>query len=277
MKKKSSMEGTEKREYLKSLLELRINQQKMLNNTLCEMMFRNSSRESIEAMKEDLNDVMNEINIINTEISKLGEDEEVNYVYYGDSIGEKAKKEAQKSEGFYDSIIKKNKIAQFKMAEDIKKDAESHNKYNYKSVYDEIKKNCPTKDFLEDLRNTADSRLLSNRFLVDLKDSLGIPEIMVKSVSFDTIEKMVSLCIYDFISDKDGGKFPIMEVLKYYTAEFDFNIKHLDSNGNVLYTEYYSKCRIGDVYRDPIDYSSDDFSKIQIFITYQNVEYETSN
>ena len=31
-----------------------------------------------------------------------------------------------------------------------------------------------------------------------------------------------------------------------------------------------------EVYRDPMDYASDDFSKIQLFISYNNVDYETS-
>jgi predicted transcriptional regulator len=58
-------------EYLKSLLWTRINQQKMLNNTLCEMMSKNSSRKSIEMVKENLDEIMEEINNINDDIAKI--------------------------------------------------------------------------------------------------------------------------------------------------------------------------------------------------------------
>ena len=39
-------------EYLRSLLWTRINQQKMLNNTLCEMMTRNSNKKSVDMIKQ---------------------------------------------------------------------------------------------------------------------------------------------------------------------------------------------------------------------------------
>jgi hypothetical protein len=65
-------------------------------------------------------------------------------------------------------------------------------------------------------------------------------------------------------------------VLKYAPNSFNFEVKHLEADGKVLYTEKYSRCRLVEIYRDPIDYASDDFSKIQLFISYQNVEYETS-
>jgi len=281
-------------EYLKSLLWTRINQQKMLNNTLCEMMSKNSSRKSIEMIKEDLDEIMEEISNINYDISKMDKkDEKVTYSFYDnveknkclDTMTEKACEEDKKSKGFYDSIVKQNKAVQFKEAESIKND-EAPTKYNYENIYKKVETKYNndfkanqdelTKKFVEDLRNTADSRLHSNRFLVDLKEPLSIPEIMVKSVSFDPRDNRVSVCIYDFVADFNGQKYPILQVLKYAPSSFNFTVKHLDANGKVIYTERYSRCHITEIYRDPIDYSNDDFSKIQIFISYQNVEYETS-
>ena len=63
-------------EYLKSLLWTRINQQKMLNNTLCEMMTRNSNKKSIDMIKQELNEIMDEINKINYDIARVGKKEE---------------------------------------------------------------------------------------------------------------------------------------------------------------------------------------------------------
>ena len=70
-------------EYLKSLLWTRINQQKMLNNTLCEMMTRNSNKKSIDMIKQELNEIMDEINKINYDIARVGKkEEEATYSFY---------------------------------------------------------------------------------------------------------------------------------------------------------------------------------------------------
>ena len=281
-------------EYLRSLLWTRINQQKMLNNTLCEMMSKNSSRKSIEMIKENLDEIMEEISNINYDIANIGKkDEEVTYSFYdnveknrySDDMTEKACEEDKKSKGFYDSIVKQNKAVQFKEAEDIK-NGEAPTKYNYENIYKKVEtkynnnfkvnQDDLTKEFVEDLRNTADSRLQANRFLVDLKDPLSIPEIMVKSIAFDPNDNRVSVCIYDFVTDFNGQKYPILQVLKYAPNSFNFTVKHLEADGKVMYTEKYSRCHLMEIYRDPIDYASDDFSKIQLFISYQNVDYETS-
>ena len=275
--------------YLKSLLWTRINQQKMLNNTLCEMMSKNSSKKSIEMIREDIDEIVKEINEINYDISKIGKkDEDVTYSFYDDvkkdkcvnAMTEKSCEEDKKSKGFYDSIVKQSKAVQF-VEDEHKKEGKPTIKYNYESIYKENEsdvnyKDDLTKEFVEDLRNTADSRLQANRFLVDLKDPLNIPEIMVKSVAFDPQENRVSVCIYDFVTDINGQKYPILQVLKYAPNSFNFIIKHLEADGKVLYTERYSRCHLMEIYRDPIDYASDDFSKMQLFISYQNVEYETS-
>ena len=263
-------------EYLRSLLWTRINQQKMLNNTLCEMMTRNSNKKSVDMIKQELNEIMEEISKINYDIAKIGKkDEEVTYSFYDnvekntclDAMAEKACEEDKKSKGFYDSIVKQNKAVQFKEVGGIK-NGEVPTKYSYE--------NGLAEEIVEDLRNTADSRLQANRFLVDLKDPLSIPEIMVKSIAFDPNENRVSVCIYDFVTDFNGQKYPILQVLKYAPNSFNFTVKHLEADGKVMYTERYSRCHLMEIYRDPIDYASDDFSKIQLFISYQNVDYETS-
>jgi len=266
--------------YLKNLLNMRINEYKMLNATLCEMIGRNSSKQVIDSMKSELDGIMSEIENINKDLEKIKNGEkEVIYTYYDKNVEEK------KNKGFYDSIVKQTKACEFVEAEEMKKNGK---KYNYENIYKQVKKeyndelvekknDCQlTKKFVEDLRNTVDSRLQANRFLVDLKDPLSIPEIMVRSISFDPNENMVSVCIYDFVTDFNGQKYPILQVLKYAPNSFNFTVKHLEADGKVMYTEKYSRCHLMKIYRDPIDYASDDFSKIQLFISYQNVEYETS-
>ena len=266
--------------YLKNLLNMRINEYKMLDATLGEMIGRNSSKQVIDSMKSELGGIMSEIESINKDLERVKTGEKaVTYTYYDKNMEEK------KNKGFYDSIVKQTKAYEFAEAEEAKRNGKKH---NYENLYEQVKRNdygesvekkndYPlAKKFLEELRNTADSRLQSNRFLVNLKEPLSIPEIMVKSVSFDPRDNRVSVCIYDFVTDFGGTKYPILQLLKYAPNTFSFKVEHLDANGKVIYIERYSRCHITDVYRDPIDYSNDDFSKIQIFISYQNVEYETS-
>ena len=288
------MEESRRRDpkYLRSLLYTRINQHKMLNNTLCEMISRNSGSKAIEMMKAELDGIVTEMENINKDLEKLknNSEEPVTYSYYDkvtkdpkkSCFDEKVEKEEKKEKGFYDSIVKQTKACQYKEAEDAKDGI----KYNYENIYKSIKKyqnekkpseNDLTKEFVEDLRNTADSRLQANRFLVDLKAPLNIPEIMVRSVSFDPNDKRLSICIYDFVTEIDGKKYPILNILRYAPTSFSFTIKHLEADGKTQYTEYYTGCRVYEVFRDPIDYASDDFSKIQIFITYHDVVYEASN
>ena len=247
--------------YLKSLLYTRINQHKMLNDTLMEMISRNSSSKAIEMMKAELDGIVAEMENINKDLEKFknNSEEPVIYSYY-DKVAkdpskscfeEKLEKEEKKESGFYDSIVKQTKACQYK-------------------------DNDLTNEFVEDFRNTADSRLQASRFLVDLKAPLNIPEIMVRSVSFDPNDKRVSVCIYDFVTEINGEKSPILEILKYAPTSFSFPIKHLEADGEIKYIEYYTGCRVYEIFRDPIDYASDDFSKIQIFITYQDVTYEAS-
>ena len=277
--------------YLKNLLNMRINEYKMLNATLCEMVGRNSSKQVIDSMKSELDGIMSEIDKINLDIARLdkNKDDEVTYSFYDNvkkempntRLAQDSSKirneQTSNNRNFYDSILKQSKAAQFVEDEYIK-ERKPTVKYNYEGIYKDAK-NEPqdfTKEFVEDLRNTADSRLQANRFLVDLKDPLSIPEIMVKSIAFDPNENRVSVCIYDFVADFNGKKYPILQVLKHAPNLFDFTVKHLEADGKIMYIEKYSKCHLMEIYRDPIDYASDDFSKIQMFISYQNVEYEAS-
>jgi hypothetical protein len=150
--------------YLRSLLNTRINQHKMLNNTLCEMISRNSSSKAIEMMKEELDSIVAEMENINKDLEKLknNTEEPVTYSYYDkvtkdpskSCFEEKLEKEEKKEKGFYDSIIKRTKACQYKEAEDAKDGI----KYNYENIYKSIKKyqnekkpseNDLTKEFVE--------------------------------------------------------------------------------------------------------------------------------
>ena len=225
----------ENKKRLEEALRVKLNQHKMLNNTLEQMISSDRDETLVNEVEREVKSTLDEIRKIKMELKSANE--EVTYSTY---------KENDTDKGLYDSITKKTKV---------------------------LNRN----EYLDKVRDTADSRVQANRFLVDLDKALSIPEIMVSSVSFDLANNGVWVCIYDFIAEYEGHKFPIMEVLKYATYDFDFSIRHLDDEGNVIYVERYSKCNISEIYRDPIDYATNDFSKIQVFIKYENVDYEAAD
>lgn len=277
-----------KKEYLNNLLSIRINQYKMLNNTLTEMFRKNGNKELIESMKKEINETLNEIEKIKFDLNDKKEtnsEENVTYSFYNDFVetvalenSEKKLKDNEKKEsGFYDSVVKQSKAAEFKMAEYSKKD---HTNLDYKRTYANNKsyekKNLSNK-YIDEISNTIDSRLLSNRFLVHLNDSLNIPEIMVKSVAFDLNEGQLSITVYDFVKEIDGKNYSVLELLNDAPSTFKFTIERLNANEKTIYTEKYFGCHIDEIFRDSIDYSNTEFSTIQFLVGYDEVIYETNN
>ena len=282
-------------EYLNSLLWTRINQYKMLNNTLTEMIRRDGSEDLINNMKKEIDETLNKIKAIKNDI-KNSKEKKVVYTHYEPKKPDKR--------GFYDSIVKQTKAVELGLAE------EKKNPLNYSDLYSEIvlpkkeRKNdsdcfaraeeeerkelsrirkevknvsvSTSNKYLDEINKTIDSRILGNRFLVHL-DDIGIPEIMVKSVSFDPSSKQLSINVYDFVKDINGRKMPVLELLNGVPSLFKFTIQHLEANGNPIYTEKYLGCHITEIYRDPIDYSISEFSTIQILVEYQVVTYEANN
>jgi len=282
-------------EYLNSLLWTRINQYKMLNNTLTEMIRRDGNEELVKNMKNEINETLNEIEAIKNDL-KNSKEEKVVYTHYEPKKPDK--------HGFYDSIVKQTKAVELDLGE------EKKNPLNYGDLYSgivlpkkerkndsdcfarveeeerkELSRICKevkkvsastSNKYLDEINKTIDSRILGNRFLVHL-DDVGIPEVMVKSVSFDPSSKQLSINIYDFVKDINGMKMPVLELLNGVPSLFKFTIQHLEANGNPIYTEKYFGCHITEIYRDPIDYSISEFSTIQILVEYQAVTYEANN
>ena len=213
---------------LKKDLSLMINQQKMLNNTLCEMYQKGNSKDSIDKIKQEITELNNEIEFIMNEMKLCEEtyENEVNYVHYNEDMC---------CEG-------------------------ENSKCNVKSI------------------QPCFCRVLNNKFIVNLEESLFIPKSMVCSFDHDFKNKMFWISMYDFVTDLDGKKFPIMQVLKYRTDEFDFNVKYFDENENELYTEYVCGCKIDSCYAGTAVLGNDnELRKITLYIKYNNICFEATN
>lgn len=264
----------EEKNSLKSLLHTRANEYKMLSNTLCEIMERNPSSKAIHMFKDEMDEVLNEIASIKKSLNSFG-DSDNEYGYYNDE--DKSWFEENEKKSIYDSIEKteeKKGRCVGSCGSCLKKTAEKIREENLNVV--DLNDGGLSQDLIEEFRKTADARILSNRFLVDFKDALGVPEIMVKSVAFDTFKKELCIDIYDFVAKIGMSNMPLLELLKHAPQLFEMNIKHLEADGNILYLEKYNGCTVTEVYRYPLDYSNNGFSKISIFIAYKDVEYEAN-
>lgn len=271
------------KERLNKLLWTRINQYKMLNNTLTEMIVNNKNGMLVDSIKKEIEETLDEIQKIKFDLTKdestSVKEEDVTYSFYDDIAKTVLPSNSEKKESdYYDSVVRQSKAAEFKMAEYSKRD-KTNLDYEYNNRKKGITKevNITSNKYVDEINKTIDSRIMSNRFLVKLNDELNIPEVMVKAISFDGYEKTLSIVIYDFVTEIDGVKYPILQLLKFARNSFSFDIEHLDANGNVIYTEKYVGVNVKEVYRDPIDYYSSEFSTLQIFATYTDVNYEAAN
>jgi hypothetical protein len=212
--------GMDKKNWLKT----KINEFKMLSNTLAQSLENNADDETVEAMKKTIEESLNNIN-------------------------------------------------------ETRKEIEFHNEEKVFSFYDGINKDEKTSDGF--INVYAYSSVKTDKFTVDLSKELGILEVMVTSVSFDLERKLVSLCINDTIVNVDGKPTPILNILTKKMADgnrFNFSIYHLNNVFKNMYAERYCGCKIDSIYRDPLDISmTNETSRIQIFISYEDVYYEAAN
>ena len=284
------MDKEKELESLKSNLEVKLNEHKMLMGTFHEALKRGSSSDyTLKMIQSAMDDTLNDITSIKEKIDELGNI----YWHYADND------KVEKPNNIFDSIKKENKEdvapkTRLEMAKEKCTSANRESKYDWKHTYlDEIRKNddgtfsrivemnptykkgVPEKiqyNNIGELLN-VDNILFCNRFLLDL-NIIGVPETMVKWVTVaNTEDNMIDVEIYDFV-DEDG--IPVLAKLSAYDGrKFTAEIKHLDPIGVVVYKEKYNGCYLdSNISRDSLRYSDSEPSTIIIRIHYDGVSYE---
>ena len=280
------MKNDYNKEKLLKALETKLNEQKMLTETLYEAFEKGSSEATLANIEDAIKDTVRSVMEIKKEIDSLN----VEYKRYSD-----------KPSNIFDSIKKEGKEdvapkTRLEMAKEKCASANRESKYDWKHTYlDEIRKNddatfskiiemnpeyknnVPEKIQYNDIGEllNVDHILFCNRFLLDLK-TIGIPETMVKWVHSDVFngDNIIEAQIYDFISE--SGE-PVLSVLsRHIGAKFTAEIKHLDPTGVVVYKEKYNGCKIEKIYRDSLTYDKSEPSGIVLTIHYDGVSYEAS-
>lgn len=268
------------KEGLEKLLKTRENQYTMLKNTLDQLMGGDmksilGSKDRIRVIQNEIDNTINEIDLITQDLNDIlfrEANEGVEYSFY-DRVkkGESFEASEGVNDAFYDSVVRQPRIAK---------------------VIGECGKNCvcggldgdavcgnkKESNYLNEINENADGLVHARRFMVNIEDALEIPNIMVKSICFAP-DKSLFLTVYDFVKtfSSSGKKYSLMELLTLsMDGRFSLTIDHLDANGKVLYKEAYKGCRIREVNRSCLDYSSSDISTVNVTIPYDEVKYEAS-
>ena len=138
---------------------------------------------------------------------------------------------------------------------------------------------CTRNDFktefdkvVDELQTNLGKCTKNNRFLVHMLD---IPSDMICSA--EVYEKNMILQIYNFINDANVPIYANLEYIKQNDRQFDITIEFLDSCGSVMYKEMFKGCKINGIMRSTLDYNSDDFTKNNIYLTYDEITYENRN
>ena len=236
-------------------LKIKENELKMLSGTINELIERGENWDAIFEMKKMVDEKAYEIKEMKKYLSNP-DDGNVEYEYYLDDDRRQ-------------NVLKQNLFNKIKKPQN-----------NKPCVVEPLKKGKEkegrtlTNKYVEEINKTADLRVMSNRFIVDLS-AIGVNEIMVEKVDF-LGENSMLISIYDHVAEFFGRKTPIIATLSDYKTPFDFTISKLDSNGNLLYKENYSHAKINTIYKGGMNYNNVDFSTIALLIDFEEVNYETT-
>jgi hypothetical protein len=243
---------------VKKRLEMKINQHKMLMNTLHDLLRRdNVAGDTITLIKYEIDGTLKEIEELRKESER--EENTASSVNIFDSIS-KSKEccsstctcghHTNTGAGFYDRILKENKPVQ------------------QPAIVQNV---TPAKPTIKDA-------IFCNRFLVDLTD-LSVPVEMIKSVDFiDDSRSRIGVGIYDFLVKNKYETVPVAEIVeRFKNRKFTMTISHLDPTGVILYKEKYVGCIVSELLKSSLNYEESNPSTFNILINYDGVSYEAAN
>ena len=254
-------------ENLEKQLKTKMNQHKMLSDTLYQMINRNVSGAIISRVKDEMDDTLSEVNELKEELEYIkGKEKKVNNIY--DSIQktidsakktiETVKNSVEKEENLYDSISKDFGIYDTPYNKPINEDVPHLHEFSL-GAYDGLP--------------------FSNRFIVDL-DDLGIDSWMVKSIHHAPSQhgKKLYLSIYNHIVGVGPGKYPLYELIENSNGdEFSMKVTYVDPTGVPIYSEEYVGCKIVEYCKSPLVYDVTEPMNIELTITYDYIKYDVNN
>ena len=264
-------------ESLKKKLKIKLSEHMMFNNTLAEMIEKNSSTTAIKQMED-------EIDNLEKDIKKLQEDIRINSPKKNEnaSLYNHIKKPTLAKSV---KIGKTNKTLDEKL-KDIEKTSfydaiEKSDFARYDTPYNTLKKDdtYAAKAFgIKKNGNWAtpyDEAISANRFLVRFEGNVKVPEYYVRKVSFSPSDrKEIFVQIFDFLTEDNR---PVITEFNNQNIPFRISIDHLDPTGRCLYTERYHGCNVMEIMRSDLAYNLDEKAVMELNIIYSDVSYETAH
>lgn len=234
-------------------LNIKLNQYRMLNKSLNEMMNRRDIHyPTVSLLQREIESTLNEMRALEDDLKMFGD--------AAKTMVCPSKDDAKPS--FYDSITKNDG-----------KNSETVTYETYEGSGDGIK----ARNYINMINEHLDEMVTDNNFILTFDGIYNISSIMVKSVGFNNSNKTLSIELRDFVTERNGEKLCLLNILnKKANSVFGVKIERLDRKGNILYTERYNRCRIGGIFRNPISYDSDDVSTVLVDVLFDRVTYEAS-
>lgn len=247
---------------LEKMLETKINQHKMLSDTLHEVVRKaESSPYTLNRIKSEIDSTLGEIEGLRKRIASY-----VGNTNVFDSIKKEYEEQKKKAVNIFDSI-KKEEPEKIEKVEYTKySNADSNKKYEVKHT---------VTNYVGDVKN-YDDVTFCNRFVAEV-DALAIPTIMVKWIGFSNMrDRYLTFCIYDFIA-ADGEPI-ISKLVNDDGRKFTFEILHLDPTGVTIYKERYVGCYLDkdEITRDSLRYEDNDVNTIMFKLHFDGVSYEAT-
>jgi len=226
----------------KTLLETKIHEYEMLNNTLNKVIENGGDKVVVEEINKAINDTLNDISVL----SNMGDGNAscVCYSFY-DELAKVKAKDGQEGE----STSKASSLEEAK-------EYDSNETVTYSNRF--LVKFGGALDINEVFVNSIKFAPSGDKeLIITVRDHLAKDR---SGMRYPIISKIMYKC-GNMLSE----------------APFMMSIDYLDEIGNIIYTERYHKCRIIDVMKSDVSYEVDSPNTISFTVSYDEVTYEASH
>lgn len=117
----------------------------------------------------------------------------------------------------------------------------------------------------------------ANRFVIQFDESIEFPEWEVSKFEYGN-DNTFTISLMDYVFKCDGIKYSTESYFnEKMKGQSNYNIEiiHLEpDNGETMYIESFTDCKIIQIKPDNLDYGSDEIHKIKVTFSYEKKEYD---
>jgi len=117
--------------------------------------------------------------------------------------------------------------------------------------------------------------LYTNHFSVTIGNGIAIPSYLVSSMFFDKQESnLISIELFNCVNHEGEPIGKTIEGLKKNLG--DIRVDYFKANGRLAYSELYKDCVVCTVFRNALDYDTNEPLRYQLMVSYADMEYVCS-